>query len=183
MNGEERAFINEDALNSRLNELRVSKTSASMLIGKNPQYLSNILDKSKMRGAPIESISYIEDRLGMERGTLIKKQDDEERFADSIATNDTNEKIYELLRRTIKSTFYNPASDSYYKNYLFDCSMSNGEKHEEEMQLLKEIVKAIKETQAVNELLLQQILQKQKEICTAQCKLLAVWDVRTKKEN
>lgn len=140
---------NREAFKKDLERLGITASQLSRSMGFADSYVNTLFSRNAVSKGTIEAI---EDRMFAERGAYYTESAEEKPEAPKPAVTAG---MGILLKQIIGAV---------------------GMAAEEQAKQNTELLKAIRETQAANALLLQDLLQKEKEICTLQARLLACWE-------
>lgn len=147
---------NREAFKKDLEKLGLTAQRLSKSMGKSVNYAAAIFASDAVERKTIEAI---EDRMFADHGSYYTEITEEKEDRKEEPKPAISEGIGILLKQIAGAI---------------------GSAAQEQAKQNAELVKAIRETQAANELLLQDLLQKEKEICTLQARLLAIWERGTK---
>lgn len=140
---------NKEAFKKDLERLGITAQQLSKSMGKSANYATNIFASDV---ADRKTVEAVEARMFAEHGAYYTEIAEEKPEAPKPAVS---EGMGILLKQIVGAV---------------------GMAAEEQAKQNTELLKAIRETQAANALLLQDLLQKQKEICTLQARLLSIWE-------
>lgn len=140
---------NKEAFRKDLERLGITAQQLSKSMGKSSNYATNIFTSDV---ADRKTVEAVEARMFAERGAYYTEIAEEKQEAPKPVVT---EGMGILLKQIVGAVLITK---------------------DEQAKQNTELLKAIRETQAANALLLQDLLQKEKEICTLQARLLSFWE-------
>lgn len=140
---------NKEAFKKDLNRLGITAQQLSRSMGFSDNYANELFSRKVADRGTIEAV---EDRMFAAHGMYYTQIAEEKPEAPKPAVS---EGVGIILKQIVGAV---------------------GMAAQEQAKQNTELLKAIRETQAANALLLQDLLQKEKEICTLQARLLTIWE-------
>lgn len=161
---------NYEALKADLKKYGLTADQLSMSMGKSTGYISQIFRVDK---ADRKTIEAVEDRMFREHGTYYTEMEDDADTPTESPKPQMTEGMGILLKQiisiigAISSCVARNESNTDKVVFRIDGFKASQDKK------MDEIIKAVKESNAANEVILQDILQKQKEMTTLAARILS----------
>lgn len=153
--------INRQAVEERLAQFGMTAQDLSLKLGKDRSWIAGFFHKGKVAR---ENMELIEDRLFCERGSLYRELSE---VKEQPQMSEGHLILIKQLGQEVSDI-----KDGLAKVAPLIMGIPNGIQDTTD-GMTEEIVKAVRESNAANQLLLEQILQKDKEICTAIARILS----------
>ena len=147
--------LDKEKVDARLKELGLTQQGFSVAVGKSKSWLSTTLNDSKAAGVSASVVDLIEDRLFVPHGTFIAEEPAQPKATSAPVVSEGTGILIKQL------------------GYKLDAI---AEKMTAVVEANALMVKAIGDLREQNKELMEAVLQKEKEICTLNARLLSVWE-------
>lgn len=156
---------NAEELNKDLKKYGLTAAALCKKLGKNDTYIHNVFSRERVMRSTMEPI---EECMFREHGSYCTELD-----AKKEGGSSNNQLQISIVKELVTELSSNDALWG-----AIDSTIAGS--YCRTTKLFEGIEKAIRETQLENKKLLEAILQKEKEICTLNARLLATWEVNKK---
>lgn len=146
---------NREAFKKDLARMGITMQQVSKSMGKTANYAAALFASDAAERTTVEAV---EDRMFAEHGTYYTEIVNEKEAPKPVVTEGTGILLKQIVGRMDQLA------------QRMDTMILHTDNERESL------VKAIRETQAANELLLKELVQKEKEICTLNARLLSFWE-------
>ena len=152
-----------------LKRIGITGRQFSVSLGRDPSWFDVLKTQNKNGKVTRESVALLEQRMFLPPGSLVVEKEEPKSEPKPEPKQVVSEGVGILIKQIVGKL------DEILQKTVIMFDQQEVARDDQAKQV-QELAKAIRETQATNQLLIEQMLQKEKEICTLNARLLSVWE-------